>query len=448
MGDTTLAAMGVVVEWSSGMLLFLLFVRLSRSGAPRSLMRIWMAAWAVQVVSITGLLVHSVAVLLGDPRFGAAPIRWLGPLNIPGTMLFAGLAALGAFHALGRQAGAAVARYVVLTAIAAGAVVFFINDSIVTGSAMIAITIVAFFGSTIGVARLERRERPRRFPLLAVALFIVGAVTVFYQLGAWFGQLLWPLDDFAATFGWSAGYSSAAVSMILAGTVIAPMVDDAFRGAAVAPDEAVDPPLELADAAVGAAVQVPEPMAAEPVAPEPVTPEPMPQVVVELIAIVGPPAPIAEEFDAPPVRGRTATLPRPPLHGNGQVAEVYLIDDEASVRSTLARIFQRGGWPVSDASTGEEALAWLLDVPIDVAPAVIVCDFTMPGMGGRDLHTHLARERPELVARLMFLSDDDSLEAAEKFVAGTSCPVVEKPFTVSEIAHAVEQVLAASLPVR
>lgn len=448
MGDTPLAAMGVVVEWSSGLLLFLLFVRLFRSGAPRALTRLWMMAWAVQVVSITGLLVHSVAVLLGDLRFGAAPIRWFGPLNIPGTLLFAALAALGAFRAVGREAGAAVVRNVALTATVAGALVFFINDPIVTGSAMIAITIAVFFGSTIGVARLERRARPRRFPLLAVALFVFGAVTLFYQLGAWFGQLLWPLDDFAATFGWSAGYGSAAVSMVLAGAVIAPLVDNAFGGAAVAPDEAADASLEAEDVVARAAVEVADPVIAAPVAPEVVIFEPMPSLVVEVITILEPPEVIVEEFDAPPVRSRTATLPLPAVHGNGQLAEVYLIDDEASVRSTLARIFQRGGWPVSDASTGEEALAWLLDVPIDVAPAVIVCDFTMPGMGGRDLHAHLARERPELVARLMFLSDDDSLEAAGKFVAGTSCPVVEKPFTVSEIAHAVEQVLAASLPVR
>lgn len=440
MADTPLAAMGVVVQWSSGLLLLLLFFRLGRSGARRDFVRTWMAAWAAQVVSIAGLLVYSVGILFGDPTLGAAAARWLDLLYIPGTLLFAVLAALGALHGVGRPVAATVIRGAVLTAVVLGAAVAFVNLPMVSGAALVATTVAVFFGLAIGVARAERRERPRRFPLLAAAMFLFGAVTLLYQLGAYFGQLFWPLDDFVMTVGWSAGYANALALAILAGALTTLIVDDAFRGTVTTRDAGVH------------VVRAPEVPALEAVArtedevADQTAPEPTPAVVPDVAIAEEPPLAIAAARNAPPVHTRTATLPRPPVYPNGRLAEVLLIDDEAAVRSTLARIFQRGGWPVRDVSTGEEALAWLLDVPADAAPAVILCDYKMPGMGGREVYAHLMRERPELLSRIVFVTGDALGESARAFIAGTPCPVVEKPFTVSEIARAVEQVLAVSLP--
>ena len=438
--ETALVAMSVLVQWSISLLLFLFFVRLGRPDAHRDAVRTWAIAWAIQWVAISGSLVRAVAVLTGDQAAGAAVARGLDLLSIPGTLVFAVLAAIGALQGAGRPVPAASVRLVVLTMGVAGAAIAFINDPMITGSALVGATVAVFFGCAILVGAAERRERPRRFPLLAAAMLVTGAVTLVYQTGMYFGQVVWPLDDFATAVGWSAGYAGALTSLILAGAVITLMMDDAFRGTVAT----LDPVVHASIAPEVASFIAPVLATAEP--DDPAVPEPP-------VAVMPPPVPanmpLASNdglFRRRLKRARTATLPRPPAGPNGGLAEVLLVDDEAAVRSTLARIFQRGGWPVRDLSTGEEALAWLLDVPADDAPAVILCEFRMPGMGGREVHAHLLRERPGLVARMVFVTGDASRESAREFIAGTPCPLVETPFMVSEIARAVEQVLAARHP--
>lgn len=435
MGDAPLAAMGVVVQWSSGVVLFLLFLRLGRSGVPRSLVNLWLAVWAAQIVSVTGSLVHAIGVLIGNQAFGAGAVRWLDLLSIPGTLSFAVLAAFGALMAVERLFTVRLVRGVILAVIVAGVAIASIDIPTVIGSVVCATTVVVFFGSAFTIARAERRERPQRFPLLAATMVVVGVVTLVYQGGAYFGRVLWPVDDFGAVVGWSAGYAGALTSMILAGALVTLIVDGAF-GATVATRnnagrESLLSPMvsfDVGDRMLDATIE--ETTWAPPVA--------VPSVAIP----ENPPAASEAPLGTSPIHPRTVTLPRPPVHPNGSLAEVLLVDDEAAVRSTLARIFQRGGWPVRDMSTGEEALAWLLDVAADAAPAVILCDFKMPGMGGRELYAHMLQERPELLSRIVFVTGDASRESARAFSTSPPCPLVEKPFTVSEIASAVEQVLA------
>jgi CheY-like chemotaxis protein len=313
MDAALLAAIGVVVQWGSSLLLFLFFLRLGHSGVRHPFVRTWAVAWAALVISLTGPCVHAIAVLLNDPAFGVAAARWLDLLNIPGALLFAVLAAVGVYQSVRTRAAAPVVGFVV--------------PDLIVGEAE---------------------------PILVVE-------------------------------------------------IATPEVSD----------QAASEPQVAGVLATG--------------------PEERRAVSREATR------------DLPPRHGRTATLPLPPLLAHGKLGEVFLIDDEAAVRSTLARIFQRGGWPVRDASTGEEALAWLLDVPADDAPAVILCDFKMPGMGGQEVYAHLVQGRPELLSRIIFVTGDMGSESARAFIASTRCLVVEKPFTVSDIARAVEELLAVSL---
>ena len=450
MGETPLAAMGAVVQWTSGVLLFLLFFRLRRSGARRDAVRIWTAAWSVQAISVSGDCLRAVGVLIGRP-LDETWYHTLNALSVPGTLLFTTLAAIGALQGVGRAATKTVLRVLIAVALGLGFAVAIAGIPALTGFVLVATTIVVYFGLAIGVVRGERRVRRHWLPLLPIAMCCFGVVTAIYQLGTWFGSIFWPIDDFAAIVGWSAGYGTALVTLILGGALITRMMDDAFRGTIAVldarvrralavdrhPGEAAErgPRPEVVEVleVVEASVELFEVAEAEPAA------EPADEDVDEE------PALITAGGAAPRRKPRTATLPLPPVFANGRLGEAFLIDDEASVRSTLARIFQRGGWPVRDASTGEEALAWLLDVPPDETPTVILCDVKMPGMGGQGVYEHLRRERPDLLSRLVFVTGDAASESTGAFIAATECVVVEKPFTVSEIARAVEEVLAATI---
>ncbi len=320
---------------------------------------------------------------------------------------------------------------------------------------------------------------PGRILMDAAFLAAIGAVV------QWSGSLL--LFLFAIGLGrsrprrpsvrlWAAAWAALVVSFTGQFVhAVAVLLDDPTFGVAAArwldlltiPGAllfAVLAALGLYQSARGGAA-IPVTAAAEQSVPEKIMAEPVPVAVVDpprpgttvaavpervpvAVTIVEPEKAVAasgEVIHHPPSQHlRTVTLPLPPLLAHGKLGEVLLIDDEAAVRATLARIFQRGGWPVRDASTGEEALAWLLDVPVADAPAVILCAFRMPGMGGQEVYAHLLRARPELLPRIIFVTDDIGSEFAYAFVAGTPCLAVEKPFTVSDIARAVEEVLAAS----
>ncbi len=146
---------------------------------------------------------------------------------------------------------------------------------------------------------------------------------------------------------------------------------------------------------------------------------------------------------AVPTNRKTATLPAPPRRDDGSAAEAMLIDDEAAVRATLARIFQRGGWLLRESATGEEALAWLLTVPAERSPAVILCDLKMPGVSGREVYSKLVESRPDLAPRVIFVTGDVVEQSTASFLASAGREVVEKPFTVAEIALAVQKVVTA-----
>ncbi|WP_434625326.1 response regulator [Azospirillum sp. B2RO_4] len=72
---------------------------------------------------------------------------------------------------------------------------------------------------------------------------------------------------------------------------------------------------------------------------------------------------------------------------------VLLVEDDALVRMANAAVLDEAGILVSEASSGEEALALL---EADEGIGVLVTDFAMPGMTGADLTRLVRRHRPGL----------------------------------------------------
>jgi len=60
---------------------------------------------------------------------------------------------------------------------------------------------------------------------------------------------------------------------------------------------------------------------------------------------------------------------------------LLLVDDDATIRSTLARVLAEEGKEVALAATAEEALALLTE---GLRPGFILLDLTMPGMNVAD----------------------------------------------------------------
>jgi CheY-like chemotaxis protein len=67
---------------------------------------------------------------------------------------------------------------------------------------------------------------------------------------------------------------------------------------------------------------------------------------------------------------------------------LLVVDDDASVGQLLHAIFDREGWEVANATSGEECLTMVRDSP----PDVIVLDNMMPGLTGIETARQLRRD--------------------------------------------------------
>ncbi|GLR83011.1 hybrid sensor histidine kinase/response regulator [Azospirillum oryzae] len=105
------------------------------------------------------------------------------------------------------------------------------------------------------------------------------------------------------------------------------------------------------------------------------------------------PVPADGGSDAP--AGAAAGNQPPPVPSATQPAavRVLLVEDDALVRMANAAVLDEAGILVSEASSGEEALALL---EADEGIGVLVTDFAMPGMTGADLTRLIRRHRPGL----------------------------------------------------
>ena len=135
--------------------------------------------------------------------------------------------------------------------------------------------------------------------------------------------------------------------------------------------------------------------------------------------------------------------PLPPAEAPARPRRALLVDDEPVIRFALRRFFQRQGWTVDEAEDGRAALALLLggDQPAE-SYDVVISDLKMPGLSGMDLHARLERERPDLLRRLILSTGDSYSADAAAFLRRADCPVLSKPFELSELRAMVERVTA------
>src|SRR4051794_40245111 len=110
------------------------------------------------------------------------------------------------------------------------------------------------------------------------------------------------------------------------------------------------------------------------------------------------------------------------------MSTILVVDDEEPIRLLVARVLEKRGHHVIALGTAQEALA--IDIPIDL----LVVDFILPEVNGRELAEALRRRRPNLPIVLMsgFLPQPDLLPAAPSMF-------LQKPMMPSVVAGAVEE---------
>jgi signal transduction histidine kinase/CheY-like chemotaxis protein len=138
------------------------------------------------------------------------------------------------------------------------------------------------------------------------------------------------------------------------------------------------------------------------------------------------PAPVPPELLGP------RPTPPAPLRAPGagrSVGRVLIIEDEPLVARVLARALARS-WLVTIANSADQALRLLeVEPPFDA----VLCDLMMPRRTGMDLAHELASTRPEVRARMVFLTGGAATPEAQGFLERPDVRSLQKPVDMGEL---------------
>lgn len=117
---------------------------------------------------------------------------------------------------------------------------------------------------------------------------------------------------------------------------------------------------------------------------------------------------------------------------------ILLIEDEPAVAAFLQTALERRGYGVVASSSAAEGVQLLASGEF----RGVISDFRTPGgMTGADVRTWILQHKPELSARVIFITGDTASAETTALLADARTPCVEKPFRVQQLMAAVEETI-------
>jgi two-component system NtrC family sensor kinase len=121
-------------------------------------------------------------------------------------------------------------------------------------------------------------------------------------------------------------------------------------------------------------------------------------------------------------------------------ARIVVVEDEPSIRDVVSRAFAGDGNRIVTFERGEDALPWLVAEPVDL----VVSDVHRPGLDGMRLWGELARARPLLTRRFLFVTGDTVDGEVAAFLRRARAPFVAKPLRLDELRRAAKAIVERS----
>ena len=118
---------------------------------------------------------------------------------------------------------------------------------------------------------------------------------------------------------------------------------------------------------------------------------------------------------------------------------VWLVDDDASIRWVLERALRQGGMSPTAFDQADTALAALRRD----RPDVLITDIRMPGRSGLELLTQIRASQPELPVIVMTAHSD--LDSAVAAFQGGAFEYLAKPFDVDKAVELIRRAVDESM---
>ena len=115
--------------------------------------------------------------------------------------------------------------------------------------------------------------------------------------------------------------------------------------------------------------------------------------------------------------------------------EIWIVDDEKNIRSSLEAILKDEGYRVRGAATGEE----LLKQAAQATPDLVILDVWLPGMDGLQALEDVRHLHPELP--VIMISGHSTVETAVKATKLGAYDFIEKPLSLEKTLLAVKNAL-------
>ncbi len=117
------------------------------------------------------------------------------------------------------------------------------------------------------------------------------------------------------------------------------------------------------------------------------------------------------------------------------MALILVVDNEHSVRMTLAMLLKGSGHQVLEAAAGRAAIEKLREEPV----SLVITDLKMPEVSGLDVLREVKALRPE--TEVILLTGHGTIESAVEAMRLGAFDYVTKPFEPSELLHRVQNAL-------
>jgi two-component system cell cycle sensor histidine kinase/response regulator CckA len=141
--------------------------------------------------------------------------------------------------------------------------------------------------------------------------------------------------------------------------------------------------------------------------------------------------------------GLTEPMSARPARGAAGLETVLLAEDDEPVRRATTQVLEGLGYSVIAVPGGAEALALIDKLPVSLA--ILITDVVMQGMDGLTLAREVRQRRPE--TRVLLISGYAPPEAASAASAQPDdFPLLAKPFTPTQLAQKIREILDASRP--